>query len=679
MCLFSGFASAAAQVTPVLQNCRVDGTNLLFDLAAWPGDYIIAASTNTAGAWIPEMTITVGRAGIVNIVVPFTGQKALFFGARGATPSDGMGCLAQFQTLESTFEPEVGCDNGLPRQFQWIWSDGTTSSDYPIAAKDFGTPDARIQGLLANPMSSVASINLGFDGIDGGASTPLSNRPPQNVAAVLFPYPLPSLRYWASAYNPITNTLDFSGFTNLQVIECYSCTNLQHVVVTNLPALTRACIEICQLQELDLSGNPEFQDLRGAFNAYTNIIVGRGTGPKIRHWCVGRNPQLRQNLMDLITNFYSLEELIVSYDSQSGALAIPSTNLISVNASGNAYSVADFTGRSTLSECLLYDNQLTNVMLSGCTGLQYLDAHNNRISSIDLTDCPGLDYLDLHDNQLTTLITTASIELEYLDAHGNQLTNAVLNGCAGLKFVDLHDNRLPAEILDDLLAFLDASAPGVTNVNLTGNAGAPSAIGYDHYVSLTNRGVTVLVDWPNTNNVPGGPNAITFVTTSSDPHMEIRTNSGAAVSILWHWGDGATTTNSLLADHDFGSVGRFTNYVEVIPPSSVTYFGAQWTITGQGIEAVFGASNFPNLQYLYLYNESVAILSLAGCSNLVQLHLAGNPVPPDVCDQWFIDLDNAVPGPVTSADFWYPAASRSSASDAAWSSLAKKGYAMHPS
>ena len=126
-------------------------------------------------------------------------------------------------------------------------------------------------------------------------------------------------------------------------------------------------------------------------------------------------------------------------------------------------------------------------------------------------------------------------------------------------------------------------------------------------------------------------------------------------------------------------MGRFTNYVEVIPPSSVTYFGAQWTITGQGIEGVFGAKNFPNLQFLYLYNESVAILSLAGCSNLVQLHLAGNPIPTDVCDQWFNDLDNAVPGPVTGADFWYPAASRSSASDAALTNLVSEGYVMHPS
>ena len=62
----------------------------------------------------------------------------------------------------------------------------------------------------------------------------------------------------------------------------------------------------------------------------------------------------------------------------------------------------------------------------------------------------------------------------------------------------------------------------------------------------------------------------------------------------------------------------------------------------------------------------------------MQLHLAGNPVSTRVCDQWFIDLDNAVTGPVTGADFWYPARRRSSASDAAWTNLVNKGYAMHP-
>ena len=647
---------AADNVAPVLTSRHVDGTNAYFDLAAWPGDYVIEASTNPAGVWTLETNLSVGREGVVSAAVPLAGRESLFLRAVGLTSSDGTGCLAQFQTLGTTFEPEVGCDNAPPQELRWIWSDGTTSFDYPVASKDFGTPDARVQGLLVNPMTSVTSINLGFDGADGGGLTPLSNRPPQNVTAVRFPYPLTSLRYWGSSYNPITNTLDFSGFASLEIIECYACTNLQHILATNLPALRRICVESANLQGLDLSGNPNLEDLRGTANAYTNIVVGRGTGSRIWHWCAGQNPQLTQRFTDIMTNFYSLRELWIWNDNQSGTLTTVSTNLVSVWAEDNHYSAADFTGQSGLYYCDIYNNEVTNLVLVGCTGLQHLDAHNNELPDLVLAGCTRLGHLDVNNNGLT---------------------NIVLTGCTGLEYLDLHQNRLSTQMLDDVLAFLDTSAPNLQTADLTQNAQYPSATGYGHYANLTNRGVEVLVEWLNTNNIAGGTNAITFVTASRNPHMEIRTEHGVPESIVWHWGDGAITTNALLADHDFGPAGRYTNYVQVIPPGCVTYFGSGRTNVDQGIEGVFGAANFPNLNYLFLYRESVTSLSLAGCSNLVQLHLAGNPVPTDVCDQWFIDLNNAVAGPVTGADFWYGGIQRSSVSDLAWESLVNKGFVMH--
>jgi hypothetical protein len=196
------------------------------------------------------------------------------------------------------------------------------------------------------------------------------------------------------------------------------------------------------------------------------------------------------------------------------------------------------------------------------------------------------------------------------------------------------------------------------------------------------RIAAMLADWPADNDarlqVAGGTNAITFVTIGRHPHMEIRTANGIPAHIRWHWGDGYFSTNSLLADHDFGAAGVHTNYVEIVPPEALTYFGAPYRVIGQGIKGVYGLSHFPNLNFLYLYSESITDLSLAGCSNLVQLHLARNPVSVETCDQWFIDLDQAVTGPVTGADFWYPKSLRSPVSDAAWTNLVSKGYIMRP-
>ena len=622
VCLAAGPSAWAdpAVPAPALTNAAcADGCHATFDLKAWPGDYVIQTATNLSGNWNNETNLSVGGSGAAGITLPLNGRDRLFIRAAGRSPSDGLGCLAQFLTLGSSFQPEVLCDDGALEKFLWIWSDATTNTDHPVASKDFGTTGERWQGLLIQPANAITSINLGFDGADGGWTTLLNQRAAQNVGAVRFPHPLTSLRYWASSYNPITNTLDFSGFTSLEAIECFHCTSLQHVVVSNLPALRRACFEDCDLCELDLSGNPNFEDVRGAMNAFTNILVGRGTGPKIWHWCVRDNPQLIQRFADVMTNFYSLQELFIWNDNQSGTLTTGSTNLVDVMAYGNRFSAADFTGQSNLSLLWLARNELTNLVLTGCTRLQYLDAH---------------------------------------------------------------ENQLPTVVLDAILATLDTSASNLSQVDLSLNAQFPSVVGYTHYTNLVSRGVSVTLDGPDstngTNSVPGGTNAITFVTISRFPLMEIQTNAGAATNILWHWADGTITRDTLVASNDFGSAGPRTNYVEVLPPGSVTYFGSKEWVTGQGIKGVYGAANFPNLNFLFLYAESITDLSLAGCSNLVQLHLAGNPVPTEVCDQWFIDLDNAVTGPVTGADFYYPAGRRSSASDAAWTNLVNKGYAIHP-
>jgi hypothetical protein len=160
--------------------------------------------------------------------------------------------------------------------------------------------------------------------------------------------------------------------------------------------------------------------------------------------------------------------------------------------------------------------------------------------------------------------------------------------------------------------------------------------------------------------------------------VEIRTDYGTPTNILWHWGDGRINTGVKSVDQYFTADGVFTNYVEVQPPGCVSLFGAEQDVLHQGIRAVYSASNFPALSTLYLPSQGLEELSLAGCANLLQISLAGNPVPTATGDQWFIDLDAAVPGPVTNADFTYPAAAATSASDDARANLVTKGFVLHP-
>ncbi|MCL4178806.1 MAG: hypothetical protein KJ072_13830 [Verrucomicrobia bacterium] len=609
--------SATADSPEIIINSPLDSGSACASLTliAPPGDYLIQTSSSMLDSWRNETNVTVVNGNSVNLMLPIEGRSTLFIRAEAYWPPNEV----IFQTLGDSFEPEILCEGDGSPLVRWTWSDGTTSIDYPVAFKDFGSPAPRLEHLATYEPNVLTAINLGFDGADGGDLLPLNQRPPQNVGAVSFPYPLTRLKYWASSYNPITNTLDFTGFASLESIELFKCTPLQQVKVSNLQSLQRIVVEDCNLQELDLSGNPSLGDVRCAENAFTNIVLGGGTGPNIWHWCTRDNPQLTQQFQEVMTNFFSLREFWSWNNNQGGSLSFVSSNLNTVWAYENDYTSLDLTGHRNLQSVLMSDNSLTNILIG---------------------ESPVLREFDAHDNQLTT------------------------------------------GVLDSLLALLDTSAPRLTFVNLSQNSEPPSATGFAHYSNLVARGVVAFVDWPESNdgrlNVPGGPQAITFVTGSRHPHLEIRTQSGTPVNITWHWGDGTITRGALVADHDFGTAGVYTNYVEVSPPGAVTYFGAPRTAPGQGITAVYGAANFPSLNFLYLYQENVTELSLAGCANLRQLHLAANPVSEAVCDQWFIDLDAAVTGPVTAADFWYPANKRTSASDAAWTSLVQKGFVMRP-
>jgi hypothetical protein len=319
------------------------------------------------------------------------------------------GDLVEFQTVGASFAPQASYDTSVADAFRWLWSDSSTTAS-TNATKSFPGRGNRSQLLTAFPSGVLTSINIGFDGSDspdnGDPITPLNtNRPQQNVSSVYFPYPLTGLRYWASSYNPITNTLDFRGFTSLEAIECFHCTNLAGVVVSNLPSIKRVCFEACYIPQLDISGDPNLEDVRAALNTFTNINIGAGTGPKIWHFCTRENFNITQRYQDIMTNFYSLREPWIWHNNQSGHLSFVSTNLTDVEVFGNAYTSADFVGQANLQILQIDHNSLTNLIITGCTALQYFEAENNNLTStaldqilIDLDLCLDLHLADLTHN-----------------------------------------------------------------------------------------------------------------------------------------------------------------------------------------------------------------------------------------------------------------------------------------
>lgn len=162
----------------------------------------------------------------------------------------------------------------------------------------------------------------------------------------------------------------------------------------------------------------------------------------------------------------------------------------------------------------------------------------------------------------------------------------------------------------------------------------------------------------------------TTVLASTNPMITVT----GTPTVSWHWSDGTTSSNTN-PTKDFGSAESRDHYLTVEPASALTRFGETLSSVDCGMREISGLSNFPNLNYLYI-RHPVNTLSLANCPALRQLHMWGCTASSSLIDQWLIDVDAAVEGPVTGAD-WYLPAGRTSASNTAYSSLESKGMVFH--
>src|ERR1051325_925660 len=71
--------------------------------------------------------------------------------------SSADGYVMQLQTTGSSFSPAAYID-GVPQTFLWNWSDGTTSTDYPIAAAMFGSSGSRTPPIALHPSTPQANM-----------------------------------------------------------------------------------------------------------------------------------------------------------------------------------------------------------------------------------------------------------------------------------------------------------------------------------------------------------------------------------------------------------------------------------------------------------------------------------------------------------------------------------------
>ena len=408
----------------------------------------------------------------------------------GAEPSSNI----TFVTTGSSFSPIITVA-GNPT-IQWIFGDGSTSNSQSPTV-NFGSAGTRVNTLVVTPWSAVTKINIGYDGSDGGvtpSSSTIANLAQQNVIAVSgLENVAPHLQVWASNHNPIT-ALDFSNFTALHTIECFSCRSLATIRLRNVPSLTRLCIEQSDISYLDLSEAPSLADLRGASQRSSTYSINWGTtGANIWHICVRDNPQITSTFP--FSQFPLLKDFFNWNDNQSGTLHLTSTNLKSVLSANNHYSDAVF------SDCFP----------AGINGV--VEIQNNNLRSLDISNDPGLLYLNASFNSL------------------NQTA------------------------VDGILQTLDFYSTNSGSLDLTGNA-APSIIGIAHANNLTTRNWEVKISSKNNPPVSNFTSNITFGTIPLAVQFNDTSISNPTIR-LWDFGDGTYSTEEF-PKHIYLSRGNYT-------------------------------------------------------------------------------------------------------------------------
>lgn len=119
------------------------------------------------------------------------------------------------------------------------------------------------------------------------------------------------------------------------------------------------------------------------------------------------------------------------------------TNLQTLHCSYNAIETLDVSGMTSLTELLCDHNLITDLNVAGCTSLNNIECNSNAIGELNLADCRNtLTTITCNENKLARLDLTNFDKLFHLNCDDNQLTELLVDGCTALTSVDCASNQL---------------------------------------------------------------------------------------------------------------------------------------------------------------------------------------------------------------------------------------------
>jgi hypothetical protein len=293
-------------------------------------------------------------------------------------------------TTGATFSPAVELAAGSGATVSWEVEGGAAVSSLKPTIR-FGTAATRHVRMTvddggADGLDQVITFNLGFNHLDDAGIYNMGaghDKPAESVTLLENVSGLTGLLRFAAAHTPLTGSLDFTGCSRLQYIECIE-SNVESVNLTGCTSLIRLVVEQTNLTTLDL--NPvaaNLRDLRGAAQQGNALTLTPLTAPlaALYHFCVREQVLVNHPTPAQLP---VIQERWDWYTRESGVLTSASSEIRSLLTSGNHYTTADFT----------------NQFPAGRNAT--LDANSNDLTAVDLTGCNGLVSVSLNHNRLDT-------------------------------------------------------------------------------------------------------------------------------------------------------------------------------------------------------------------------------------------------------------------------------------
>lgn len=97
----------------------------------------------------------------------------------------------------------------------------------------------------------------------------------------------------------------------------------------------------------------------------------------------------------------------------------------------------DVSGMTKLGDLRCYKNKITSINVSGCTALVHLECQNNQISTLNLSGCSALKYLDVSNNPITIWNITGCTKLEEVIVKNTNFKTLNISNLSSLKKLDV--------------------------------------------------------------------------------------------------------------------------------------------------------------------------------------------------------------------------------------------------